>query len=393
MGIFKQAILNEKEDILPYFYFLAETKCIGIKTYQRMQSYFGSPKMLFEAPVSRIEKTGIFSKSQIEKIVRCRNTFKPDMMYENIRKAGISVIPYDAPEYPIKLKEIKDPPAVLFLKGKMPLAEFPCVSVIGARECSRYGANVAARLGELFAATDIALISGMARGVDSISQKACIDSGGYSLAFLGGGVDICYPKEARPLYNGLCEKGGLLSEFAPGTANEPHFFALRNRLISGFSDVVCVVEAREKSGTMITVECALDQGKDVYAVPGRITDSTSVGTNDLIRQGACIITDLDAFCDEIVNNFSLKGGRTANKTVKEIVSVPLTRGEEAVVANMDENSFTAEQLSDFTSLPAYELLTICLSLTTKGILTSMGGGRFTPTPYGIELRNHMIVTI
>lgn len=395
MGIFKQALINDREAELPYFYFISKTMCIGIRTYLKMQSFFGSPKMFYEAGAARIEKTGIFTKMQLEKIADTRKNFNPERAMEELKALNIKIIPYEDELYPERLRTIKDAPIVLFLRGKLPTLYTPCASIVGARECTSYGANVASRLGELFAAMDVCVVSGMARGIDSISQSACLEAGGTSLALLGGGVDVIYPKESRALYDKLCHDGGVLSEYPPGTDNLPQYFAARNRLISGLSDVVCVIEAREKSGTMITVDCALDQGREVYAVPGRITDITSFGTNELIRQGAGILTDIDGFVDEFVRRFSY--GR---KNLPAGIQAPghefetlLNPSEITALTALDDNSFTAEQLSKRTKIQAFELLSICISLTQKGLLNSLGAGRFSITNDGTVMKNKLLSNV
>ncbi len=393
MGIFRQAYITDKEDELKYFLFIAQTGCIGINTYTKMQHYFDSPKAFYKASRETLVKSKAFTEKQIERIEAVRREYDLTKWHDYMLKENIKLIPYEAFEYPKRLMDIKDPPPVLFLKGKLPIEALPCASIIGTRECSVYGSNVAKRLGELMAENNVSVVSGMARGIDSLSQRACMEAGGYSLALLGGGVDIIYPRESKELYKNLCEMGGILSEFPPGTAPKRPFFALRNRLISGLSDVVCVIEAKEKSGTLITVDCALDQGREVYVVPGRITDLTSMGTNELIRQGAGIIADLDGFVEEFLNNYSESKGIFAknveNKTKASDIK-GFNNNELKIIGLLDENSFTADKLSENINLPSYEILSLCISLSTKGILNIMGGGRFVATSLGIDVRNVLL---
>lgn len=405
MGIFKKAINQDRETEIPYLYFMASTGVIGIKSYTRMQSFFESPKAFFMADSEKLVKTGIFNKGQLKRIEETKKYFDPSKANDILKEKGIELVAYDDEKYPFRLRDIKDSPPVLFLKGSLPKKDAVCVSVIGARECSVYGANVARRLGELLSENGIAVISGMARGIDSISQQACIASGGYSLAFLGGGVDVVYPKESGVLYDALSKNGGIMSEFPPGTSPIKPYFALRNRLISGMSDVVCVIEAKERSGTMITVDCALEQGREVFALPGRITDITSMGTNELIKQGAGIISDLDGFVQEVLEKFSdydcavkkkedcMKREDT-NRNVeivnRRILSLGLNPNEIKLLCRIDDNSFTAEQLSPQVGLPAYEILSLCISLSAKGLLVNVGAGRFRPTMQAIEARNALL---
>lgn len=389
MGIFKQSIMADREREMPFFYFIASTMCIGRRTYTKMQSFFDSPSSFYAADTSKLSKTGIFTKQQITRITETKRLIDPVLQYENALKKGIVTLPMEDDMYPYRLREIKDAPPVLFLKGRLPSPESPTVSVIGTRECSVYGMNVANRLGEQLGASNVALISGMARGVDSISQKASIDAGGYSCAVLGGGVDILYPKESRNLYEALCEKGGIVSEFPPGTEPLKPYFALRNRIISGMSDVVCVIEAKKKSGTLITVDCALEQGREVYAVPGRITDITSFGTNDLIKQGAGMISNIDDFISDLFGHYCVSRIQVPEKTYAPDLS-DYTCEEQSFISLCDGDSFTVDEMAVNTSLPFTEVMRLCLLLSAKAVAINIGGGRFSLTNKGITLRNTII---
>ncbi len=215
------------------------------------------------------------------------------------REAGIRMVERGERDYPARLLEIPDPPDRLYVLGKLPEEKVPSVAIIGARECSEYGSYVAARLGECMGRNGIQVVSGMARGIDGIGQTAALDAGGSSFAVLGSGVDVCYPARNRRLYERLRERGGVLSEYPPGTPALSRNFPPRNRIVSGLADAVVVVEAREKSGTLITVDMALEQGKEVYAVPGRVTDALSSGCNRLVKLGAAVLLDPEELAEEL----------------------------------------------------------------------------------------------
>lgn len=191
-------------------------------------------------------------------------------------------------DYPKRLRQIEDPPFGIYVRGRLPEEKKPSVGIVGARMASAYGRRAARFFAGRLAAAGIQIVSGMARGIDGIAGRSALEEGHASFAVLGGGVDICYPEENRDLYEALGERGGLISEYRPGVKPENRFFPPRNRLISGLSDLILVVEAKDRSGTLITVDRALEQGKDVWAVPGRIEDCCSSGCNRLIRQGAGI---------------------------------------------------------------------------------------------------------
>ncbi len=202
-------------------------------------------------------------------------------------------------DYPARLRGIADAPILLYVKGNLPREDKPAVAIIGARACSAYGKAVARSFAGELAAKGVQIISGMARGIDGIGQESALNAGGDTFAVLGNGADICYPKEHRGLYDAILARGGIISEYLPGTEPQPAFFPERNRIISGLSDLVLVVEARKRSGTYITVTQALEQGREVYAVPGRVTDALSHGCNVLIRDGAGIADSVNSIMEAL----------------------------------------------------------------------------------------------
>lgn len=228
-----------------------------------------------------------------------------------LERRGISFTCHGEPDYPAKLTEIPDSPAGLYYRGNLPTAGLS-VAVVGARDCSAYGARVAEELGRYLGEQGVQVISGMARGIDGISQAAALSAGGRSFAVLGCGVDICYPASNRELYERLAECGGLLSSYPPGTAPVSTNFPPRNRIVSGLADAVVVVEAREKSGTLTTVDMALEQGREVYVAPGRITDRLSDGCNRLLRQGAGVFLSPGEFLSEVRPVLGTEAGQQAS---------------------------------------------------------------------------------
>ena len=219
-----------------------------------------------------------------------------------MREKKIELITILDKEYPERLKEIPDPPFGLFVKGKLQKRSCPSVAVIGARDCSPYGEHVAREVAGALVKAGIAVVSGMARGIDGIAQRGALEAGGYSVGVLGSGVDVCYPAQNNCLYEDLVEKGAVVSSFPIGCPAKPLHFPIRNRIVSGLADVVLVVEARRKSGTLITVDMALEQGREVYVVPGRITDSLSQGCVALLSQGASVFTSTEEFVREILGD-------------------------------------------------------------------------------------------
>ena len=254
--------------------------------------------------------------------------------------SGISYTYCREPDFPQKFVDIPDPPFGIFYKGRLPDGCVPAVALIGSRKCSEYGTYMAELFAAGFASAGVDVISGMALGIDGISQRAALKAGGSSFAVLGCGVDVVYPRANEPLYRQPQEKGGVLSEYPPRMEPRPALFPPRNRIISALADVVVVVEACEKSGTLITVDMALEQGKEVYALPGRCTDALSMGCNRLLRQGAMIaVSPDDIISDMHWERQTSRHGRTERKlavskiseTAKEIyavlASLPVTQEE------------------------------------------------------------------
>lgn len=239
--------------------------------------------------------------------------------YDSLIKKGIQMVSFWDGEYPERLKKLKNPPLLLYYLGRLPDEKRPSLALIGARDCSDYGAYVAKAFGSRLAKAGVSVVSGMARGIDGIGQLSAVQEEGSTYAVLGCGVDVCYPASHRSLYEKIQEKGGIISPFPPGTPPARALFPSRNKIVAGLSDAVLVVEARQQSGTWITVDMALEQGKDVYAVPGRLTDRLSDGCNLLIRQGAGIALSPEDVLAELVllHNRDSKGNKEDREGEKE----------------------------------------------------------------------------
>lgn len=288
--------MDEKEK--QYAYWLCSLPGIGNKTIGKLlEACGGTAKNVYRA--SRKQWETVLRSRQLENMERITADWKPEEEYGKLAAQNISFYSMEEEAYPGRLKNIPDAPYGLFVKGKLPEENKPAVAIIGARDCSEYGRYVAAELGKYLGKKGVQIISGMARGVDGISQEAALGAGGASFGVLGCGVDICYPAQNRRLYERLIAEGGILSSYPPGTQPKPQHFPPRNRIVSGLADVIVVIEARNKSGTLITVDMALEQGKEVYVVPGRITDKLSDGCNRLIQQGAGVILSPEDFLEEL----------------------------------------------------------------------------------------------
>ena len=313
-------------------YMLHNVPGIGNKTLFSLLEYFENCTDIYEAKESDFKN--LLTKKQLSCFLSMRDSFDSEKEMDLLANKNITFYPYTLPSYPEKLRFIPDPPFGIYCIGSLPDPAKPSVSIIGARTSSEYGKYAAKLFGEGLSEHGIAIISGMARGIDGISQAAALNAGGISYGILGSGVDVCYPKENLQLYNALKTRGGIISEYLPGTQPKPNFFPPRNRIISGLSDAVLVIEARQKSGTLITVDMALEQGRDVFAVPGRICDGLSYGCNSLIHQGASIAT-----CPEDIVEFlrrtSFSGIKEADKKGNVPAFTRLTDAQKDVYEVLD----------------------------------------------------------
>ena len=262
------------------------------KDLERLLQFFETPDRVWSARDSQIAVLPFLKEKQKE-ILKEWKRKKPSQIRNKTTESGIKFTSYMEENYPPRLLELPDYPFGLFYLGDLPEATERCVAVVGARMCTNYGRNIAMQIAEELAVHQIAVVSGMAYGVDGIAQASCLKAGGRSYAVTGCGPDICYPRDHRLLYQNLRQNGGVISEYAPGTPAQPLHFPMRNRLISGLCECVVVVEAKKKSGSLITADLALEQGRDVLAVPGRVSDPLSEGCNHLISQGAGILTSLE----------------------------------------------------------------------------------------------------
>ncbi len=280
-----------------YAHWLFNIKGFGNATLDKLLSTGLTCSEIFESEGREFK--GILSSKQINEFDGSKRVWDFEKEAARLAEKGIIFIPRVDERFPEKLKNIPNAPFALYLKGELPNPDRPSVAIIGARMCSEYGRYMARNFGRGLALAGVQVISGMARGIDGVSQKAALSAGGKSFGIVGSGVDVCYPDENKDIYDELCCNGGVISEFAPGTMPKASFFPLRNRIISGLADVVLVIEAREKSGTQITVDTALEQGREVLAVPGRATDRLSDGCNLMISQGAGVALDVQDVLDRI----------------------------------------------------------------------------------------------
>lgn len=312
-----------------YFYWLNNVPGIGKETRKKLLEIV-APGELYEGSLDKVKN--VLNKNQRYHLEESKQKWHLEEEWKRLQERKIRFSYYGSKNYPKKLMKIPDPPFCLYQKGEEECFYKPAVAVVGARNCSAYGGLAAKELGKELATMGIVVISGMARGIDGVCQWSALEHGGKSIGVLGSGVEVCYPRENRLLYERLQRQGCLISENPPFTQPKAGLFPMRNRLISGLADVLVVVEAREKSGTLITVDMALEQGKEVYAFPGRITDRESIGCNRLIKQGAGMILSPKEFVEEICPLLQVEYQRD-KKRIEEFHN--LTEEEKNILAVME----------------------------------------------------------
>ena len=311
----------------------------------------------------------IFGEIRTEKIILSRKLTDIDKEWEVLQKKGIKYVTMLDEGYPERMRKLPGMPFGLYFKGHLPDEDMLSAAVVGARMCTPYGKAVAEEIGNILGKNKVNVISGLARGVDGNAQRGALEGGGESFGVLGCGVDVCYPASNIDLYMELEEKGGIISEQPPGMQPLSAYFPARNRIISALSDIVIVVEAKEKSGSLITADMALEQGRDVVAVPGRITDKTSEGCNLLIAQGAEIYTGPTTL-EKLIGELSASGRGVFiyNPKGSTSFSPQLSEKEAKVYACLDLRPKRLENILEECPLPFSEVLGILMDLEIKGLV-------------------------
>lgn len=263
---------------------------LGSRKAAQLVERFRSPAVIFHSSTSELESAGL--PGSIARSISSGCSFEDAaLQHEKLRASGATLVPINDPRYPPRLREIFDPPVVLFVVGRVELLKSYMIAVVGTRRPTTYGTAVAGHLSSDLARAGLTVVSGMARGIDTAAHKGVLGVDGDTIAVFGCGVDLLYPAENRRMYQQIAEKGCLVSEFPMGTPAYPQNFPIRNRIVSGVAEGVVVVEGAQYSGSAITARLALEQGREVFAVPGNITSKPSWGPNLLIKQGAKLVQD------------------------------------------------------------------------------------------------------
>jgi len=356
-------------------YWLTTLYTLGSRKQNALIRHFGEPSSVFTATEKELTNVPNLTPHNISVIKKNRNKKVLEYGFEMLAKRNISFTYLGHVNYPNMLNDIQDPPVGLFYLGEIPSNNFSRVSIIGSRRCSDYGLTTSLNLAKTLAKQNVIVVSGMARGIDSMAHRGALEAGGLTIAVLGCGIDICYPAENVELRDEISRHGCVISEYPPGVSPRAMHFPARNRIISGLSKVVVVVEAAKKSGTLITVDQALEQGRDVMAVPGNITNRYSEGTNNLIKQGAEPICSYEDVLNiiGISADKHLEGMRKHRTAESELA---LAKDEKIVYDVLTAEPCSSEEIATKTNTQPQILQHILTSLELKGYVKRLPGARY-----------------
>jgi DNA processing protein len=355
---------------------LTRVKGLGCVTFKKLAAHFADPTVAFSSTGSELSAIEGLDASVIEELLGFAQWEEVNQEIRRVEQAGATLIPFTAAAYPSRLRMIADPPPVLYAKGRLCAEDNKAVAVVGSRSASEYGRRVARNLCRELASLGFTVISGMARGLDGVAHEATLSAGGRTIAVLGSGVDRPYPPEHDKLYHRISESGAVLSEFPMGTGPLAFNFPARNRLISGLSLGVVVVEATEKSGSLITAALALEQGREVFAVPGEVGASRSRGTHRLIRQGAKLVETAADIIEEIAPqllNRARVGATGAQRALPQQARAEARR----VLALLQERSAQIDEVIERSGLSPAEVSEVLLDLELQGYVRQLAGKRYT----------------
>lgn len=351
------------------------TKGIGIRTYKILLERFGSPEAILSATRSELEAVpGIGPKLSTAIIEESGNIDISDEMNLAGEK-GVQILPYTSEEYPKHLKAIYDPPLVLYVKGNIVETDILALAIVGARRCTYYGLSQAERFSRLLAQRGLCIVSGLARGIDAAAHRGAIKSGGRTIAVLGCGLGIIYPRENIELAEQIARHGALVSEFPMNTPPDFRNFPPRNRLISGLSLGVLVVESSLNSGSLITARWALEQGKEVFAIPGNIDNIYSRGTHKLIKEGAKLVEDVTDIIQEL--GPLAETLRTPDEpATNDPRSLSLNSQEKKIFSLLSGSPKDIDELIRITKLPPSVVSSTLMILEIKKLVKQLSGKRF-----------------
>lgn len=340
-------------------------KGIGAVRMQALIQYFSDLEAAWKATPAELAEARL-GKTLIERVVQAREGVDLDRLWEKIEKQGIKILTWQDESYPQRLKEIDQPPPVLYIRGEYLPDDLFAVAIVGTRRVTPYGRQITEELSAFLAANGITVISGLARGVDAIAHQSALKAGGRSIGVLGSGVDKIYPPEHRGLAEQMMGHGAIISDYAPGTPPDASNFPPRNRIISGLSLAVVVIEAGETSGALITAEFAAEQGREVFAVPGSILAPQSKGTNKLIQNGALPLLGVNDLMQAL--DLTRVGER---KAVRKII--PTDAIEAKLLTVLTNEPIHVDEIRNQSELPIEKVSAALALMELKGMVRQVGG--------------------
>ena len=351
-----------------YWIGLNMVKGIGPKSFQSMLDHFGTAQAAWEASPGSLYDSGM-QKKRIESLLNFRASIDLNKIWASIQEKNIKILIWNDENYPRRLRDIPQSPPVLYMRGEITPQDSWAVSVVGTRRITTYGRQVAEELGSGLARSGVTVVSGLARGVDSAAHSAALKAGGRTIAVMGCGVDQIYPPENRGLAAEIIENGAIISDYSIGTPPEANNFPPRNRIISGLSIATVVVEANRRSGALITADFALDQGRDVYAVPGNIFVPHSAGPNRLIQQGAFPLISVDDLLESL--DLSMV---TEHQTARQVL--PSNAVEAVLFENLGFEPKHIDEIRQDVDMPIEDVSAALSLMELKGMVRKVGGMKY-----------------
>lgn len=337
---------------------------LGTKRFFRILREWGSAEAVWEQEPAELQR--VLGGKVAEAFLKTRRE-EPEKALERVYREGISLVTYEEEDYPENLKTIDDPPPILFYRGRLERNDRSAVAIVGSRTPTPNGVYNAEELGASLGAQGVTTVSGLARGIDTAAHRGTLRGGGRTIAVLGSGINLIYPPENEPLAEQISENGAVISEFPLDMPPNPGNFPARNRIISGLSQGVLVVEAAKDSGSLITAGMALEQGREVFAVPGPIHSDACFGSNRLIRQGAHLVQGID----DILEGLNLT--RITREQLSAVKSVELTEDEGKIIAILDKGSQHIDLIVRDSGLAASEVGGLLVVMELKGLVQPMPG--------------------
>jgi len=358
---------------------LTLTPGIAARLSARLLREYGSPEGVFRAPLTGIEACNVPAPAA-QAIFKKQLFWRAEKEVDALRKVGGKLVNWKEPEYPQALLQIYDPPVLLYVRGDAQVLNSPSLSIVGTRRPTVYGSQMAERMGRDLASRGLTIVSGLARGIDAIAHQGATAVGGRAIGVLGTGIDVCYPKENKKLYEKVLERGAIVSEFPTGSHPAPENFPVRNRIIAGMPLGVVIVEGKQYSGSLITARLAMEFGREVFGVPGNVTQEVSFAPNLLIKQGAKLVTNAEDVIEELPTpvRAALVKAEAVETEQRNLLLVdglsPVQRKLYELLSA--EESRHIDDIVDISGLNSSEVLATLFDLEMQGIVRQLPGKQF-----------------